>query len=103
AAFVAFTLKDDFMALGRRVMAEAQGEGAIVRGGGELRIKKAYDGHFWVDGRLNGAKVHFLIDSGATTTSISLDTARRVHIEPDDAFPVMVQTANGVVSARRGT
>jgi aspartyl protease family protein len=103
AAFVAFTLKDDFMALGSRVMAEARGEGAIVRVGGELRIKKAEDGHFWVDGRLNGARVHFLVDSGATTTSISLDTARRARIEPDDGFPVLVQTANGVVSARRGT
>jgi aspartyl protease family protein len=102
AAFVAFTLKDDFMALGNRVMAEARGEGQVVRVGSELRIRKSDDGHFWVDGRLNGEKVRFLVDSGATTTSISEHTARRVHIEPADGFPVMVETANGVVTARRG-
>jgi aspartyl protease family protein len=102
AAFVAFTLKDDFIALGHRVMAEARGEGQVVRVGSELRIRKSDDGHFWVDGRLNGEKVRFLVDSGATTTSISDRTARRAHIEPGDGFPVMVETANGIVNARRG-
>ncbi len=87
AAFVAFTLKDDFIALGKRVVAEAKGEGEIVRVGKEMRIRKSLDGHFWVNARLNGAKVHFLIDSGATVTSISADTARRAHIDSDDGFP----------------
>lgn len=102
AAFVAFTLKDDFMALGHRVMAEARGEGQMVRVGSELRIRKSDDGHFWVDGRLNGETVRFLVDSGATTTSISERTAQRAHVEAGDGFPVMVETANGVVTARRG-
>jgi aspartyl protease family protein len=102
AAFVAFTLKDDFIALGKRVMAEAGGEGQVVRVGQELRIRKSLDGHFWVTGRLNGEKVRFLIDSGATTTSISAQTAQRAHIELSDGFPVMVQTANGIVAAQRG-
>jgi aspartyl protease family protein len=102
AAFVAFTLKDDFIALGKRVMAEASGEGQVVRVGKELRIRKSFDGHFWVTGRLNGEKVRFLIDSGATTTSISVQTARRAHVAAGESFPVMVQTANGVVAAERG-
>ena len=101
AAFIAFTLKDDFIALGKRVMAEARGEGEVVRVGKEMRIRKSMDGHFWVDARLNGAKIHFLIDSGATVTSISADTARRAQIDPDNGFPVLVQTANGTVAARR--
>ena len=102
AAFMAFTLKDDFAALGRRIVAQANGEGEVVRVGKEMRIRKAEDGHFWVVGRLNGVKVHFLIDSGATTTSISADTARQAHVAEGDGFPVMVQTANGVVTAQRG-
>jgi aspartyl protease family protein len=101
AAFVAFTLKDDFIALGKRVVAEAGGEGEVVRVGKEMRIRKSLDGHFWVNARVNGAKVHFLIDSGATVTSISADTAHRANIESDSGFPVLVQTANGMVTARR--
>jgi aspartyl protease family protein len=101
AAFVAFTLKDDFVALGKRVVAEASGEGEVVRVGKEMRIRKSLDGHFWINARLNGAKVHFLVDSGATVTSISADTARRAHIEADNGFPVLVETANGTVTAHR--
>ena len=41
AAFVAFTLKDDFMALGKRVMDEARGDRAqIVQAGETLRITR---------------------------------------------------------------
>ena len=103
AAFVAFTLKDDFIALGKRVVDETRGGGTqIVQSSETLRIKQAYDGHFWVDAVVNDEKVRFLIDSGATTTSISTATARRAGIEPSKGFPALVRTANGVVSVERG-
>jgi aspartyl protease family protein len=101
AAFVAFTLKDDFMALGKRVLAESRGEGEVVAVGKELRIRKAMDGHFWVNGELNGHKVRFLVDSGATVTSISTQTARLAGIEQSGGIPALVQTANGVVPVQR--
>ena len=101
AAFVAFTLKDDFTALGRRVLSESRGEGEAVGSGGQLRIRKAMDGHFWVNAELNGRKVRFLVDSGATVTSISAATAQRAGIETG-GFPVIVSTANGNVRASRG-
>jgi aspartyl protease family protein len=46
--------------------------------------------------------VRFLIDSGATTTSLSDDVARRAGVTPSGGFPVLVQTANGVIRAERG-
>lgn len=101
AAFVAFTLKDDFTALGKRVLSESRGEGEVVAVGAELRIRKSMDGHFWVNGELNGHKVRFLVDSGATVTSISSDTARLADIEPVDGIPALVQTANGMVPVQR--
>ena len=100
AAFVAFALKDDFMALGKRVLAESRGEGQVVAVGKELRIRKSMDGHFWVNGELNGKKVRFLVDSGATVTSISSDTAALADIEPS-GLPAIVQTANGTVQVGR--
>ena len=101
AAFVAFTLKDDFMALGKRVLAESRGQGDVVAAGETLRIRKSMDGHFWVNGELNGHEVRFLVDSGATVTSISARTAAAADIATG-GFPVVVQTANGIVQARRG-
>ncbi|HEY0130021.1 MAG TPA: TIGR02281 family clan AA aspartic protease [Allosphingosinicella sp.] len=100
AFFVAFALKDDFMALGKRVVAESRGEGQVVAAGRELRIRKSMDGHFWVDAELNGKKVRFLVDSGATVTSISSDTAAMADIVPS-GLPAVVQTANGTVRVGR--
>ncbi|HEV2745818.1 MAG TPA: TIGR02281 family clan AA aspartic protease [Allosphingosinicella sp.] len=102
AAFVAFTLKDDFIELGQRVLDESRGEKMAVQTGATMRIKQSLDGHFWVDAQLNGEDVRFLIDSGATTTSISGDTARRAGIEPSRGLPALVQTANGTVAVQRG-
>lgn len=103
AAFVVFTLKDEFVALGNRVLLETRG-GVVAEQSvpGEVRVRQAPDGHFWVDAEVNGETVRFLIDSGATTTSISRDTARRVGIEPDGGLKAVVQTANGVVMVERG-
>ena len=102
AAFVAFTVKDEIAALGKRVWAEVRGEGQMVQAGEELRIRQSEDGHFWVDGSLNGEKVRFLVDSGATITSISADTARRANIEYGGGLPVLIETANGTITAARG-
>lgn len=102
AAFIAFTLRDDFAALGKRVMAEVRGESGVEQRGKAMRIRQDPDGHFWVNAQVNGQDVRFLVDSGATTTSISSETARRAGIEPSSAFPAIVQTANGTVAVQRG-
>jgi aspartyl protease family protein len=102
AAFVGFTLKDDFAALYRRVVDESGGGVQVVQQGQALRIRQSADGHFWVEAQLNGEPVRFLIDSGATTTSINGRTARRAGIEPRRGLPALVQTANGTVQVQRG-
>ena len=103
AAFVAFTVKDDLKALGGRVLAEIRGEDAtVVQAGETLRIKLGQDGHFSVDGIVNGEKIRFLVDSGATLTAISADAAERAGIKPSSSFPTLVQTANGMTSMKRG-
>lgn len=100
--FLVFTLKDDFRALGRRIAAEVRGEGNMVQSGRELRIRKSENGHFQVKAEVNGRPVEFMIDSGATVTSLSAATAQSAGVEESGAFPVVVDTANGTVSASRG-
>jgi aspartyl protease family protein len=101
AAFVIFTLKDEFAALGNRVLLETRGGVVEETKGGEIRIRQAQDGHFWITAEVNGEEVRFLVDSGATTTSMSSDTARRVGVAPGGGR-ALVQTANGVVAVQRG-
>jgi aspartyl protease family protein len=102
AAFVAFALKDDFFALGHRAMAELRGDNVVETRSGEIRIRRSEDGHFWIDGEIDGAEVRFLVDSGATVTTLSRDTARRAGIAPDGGFGVLVETANGTTIVDRG-
>ena len=102
AAFVVFTFKDEFLALGDRLLLAARGGAVEEVSASETRVRQAPDGHFWVEAQLNGEPVRFLIDSGATTTSISRETASRVGIEPAQGMPAIVQTANGRVTVERG-
>ena len=69
--------------------------------GKELRIPMSRDGHFWVRARVGGIERRMLIDSGATITALSVETAEAAGLAPDRApFPVILKTANGDVSAR---
>lgn len=72
--------------------------------GGEERIPLSRDGHFWARAKINGVERRMLIDSGATVTALSQQTAALVGVEPDKAaLPVMIRTANGTVTATTGT
>ena len=72
--------------------------------GDEVRIRISRDGHFWANVRVNGVERRMLIDSGATITALSDQTASAARIKRDsDLVPVMLRTANGVTSARPGT
>jgi aspartyl protease family protein len=102
AAFVAFQLKDDIAGFANQVLDERRAETTGVAVGANLEIAQSLDGHFWVNGRLNGEPVRFLVDSGATTTSISAETARRAGIEPSSGIPAIVRTANGTITVQRG-
>lgn len=68
--------------------------------GGETRIAMSRDGHFWLTGTLNGKPLRFLVDTGATVTAISEETAIGAEV-PSRKFPQMVRmkTANGEVQA----
>ncbi len=69
--------------------------------GDTVRITMSEDGHFWARVSLDGIERRMLVDSGATITALSDDTARRVGLEVGGGFPVIINTANGSVSAQR--
>jgi aspartyl protease family protein len=100
AGFVLFTFRDDFGWVIQRLRAEATG--APVEQDGEIRVPMAVDGHFWVDAQLNGEPVKFLVDSGATMTTIGRQTAQRAGVDINPAQDQTVRTGNGVIKVSRG-
>jgi aspartyl protease family protein len=69
--------------------------------GDEVRVRMSPDGHFWVRARIGAVERRMLVDSGATVTALSIATAGAAGLEVrDEAFPVLLRTANGTVAAR---
>ena len=101
---VGFSYQNEILAVWNRVSGEVTGANEQFIDGDMLRIRQSADGHFWVNATVNELPVRFLIDSGATTTAMTLQTARVAGIEISESpFPVILTTANGTVSAKRGT
>jgi aspartyl protease family protein len=72
--------------------------------GKEVRIRMAPDGHFWARVRIGGVERRMLIDSGATLTALSSGTAAAAGLKTNDQlFPVVLNTANGAITARTAT
>jgi aspartyl protease family protein len=95
AGFVVFSFRDDLGYVGQRLRAEATG--APIADQQEVRIPMAIDGHFWVDGLVNGRPVRFLVDSGASVTTIGRPTAKLAGLNVSEARDQEVQTGNGVI------
>jgi len=100
AGFVLFTFRDNLGWVAQRLKAEAVG--TPVEQGQETRIPMAIDGHFWVNAKLNGRDVKFLVDSGATTTTIDRGTARDAGVEVSSRRDQFVRTGNGVIRVASG-
>jgi aspartyl protease family protein len=72
--------------------------------GDEVRIPMAANGHFMANVTINGVRRRMLIDSGATVTALSPQTARQAGLQPDAGLlPVVLQTANGATKAQTTT
>jgi aspartyl protease family protein len=100
AGFILFTFRDNFGWVAQRLKAEAIG--TPVEQGRETRIPMAIDGHFWVNAKLNGKDVRFLVDSGATMTTIGRDTALAAGVAVSSERDQFVRTGNGIIRVSSG-
>ena len=100
AGFVLFTFRDNFGWVTQRLKSEALG--TPVQEGKQTRIPMAIDGHFWVDATLNGQKVKFLVDSGATTTTVGRDIAKKSGVAISAQRDRYVRTGNGIILVATG-
>lgn len=100
AGFVLFTFRDDLGYVAQRLRSEASGEPVVE--GQQVRIPMAIDGHFWVEGSLNGVPVKFLVDSGATMTTIGRDTAAAAGVLVSANRNQVVRTGNGMLRVSTG-
>jgi len=67
-------------------------------GSGIVTIARSYDQHFYVEGAINGHKVTFMVDTGATLTSVGEELAAGIGLER--GVSAKFQTAAGSVLGR---
>lgn len=72
--------------------------------GQETVVSMRADGHFWVKAQLNGEPVDFLIDTGATYTTVPESVAQTTGLAAsENGDGRLLDTANGTVVARMAT
>jgi len=57
---------------------------------GEVRLDREPNGHFYADVEINGAKVHALVDTGATGIALSREDARSAGVATSIGMPNVV-------------
>lgn len=100
--FAIFSYRYEFSVVWQRIKSDLSGMANQKTVGKTIQIMRGDNGHFSVTALVNGRKVNFMIDSGATITSINSDTAKAANINISaNSFPVMIETANGKIMGSR--
>ena len=83
-----------------RVMEELGPPTARTGPGGAVVIRRRYGGEFIVPGKVDGAQISFVFDTGATSIVLTAEDAAAAGLKfaPED-FAVPVTTANGATTA----
>ncbi|MCK7611135.1 retropepsin-like aspartic protease family protein [Roseibium sediminicola] len=91
-----YTYRTDIVQAGYRVLGALAPGLAVSQPDGTILIVRDAGGHFVVDGRTNGTRTQFLLDTGASAVVLTFDDALRAGLrEQDLSFTVPVSTANG--------
>jgi len=70
----------------------------IITNGNKFEIQKSSNGHFYLTVKINKKSVLFMVDTGASQTTLSLKDANRIGINIGNLkFNTPYSTANGVI------
>jgi aspartyl protease family protein len=77
-------------------------DNAAPAGGRSLSISPDGRGHFQTDGRINGQRIGFMVDTGASTIALNETSAAQFGLRPSRGdYNATVTTANGTLKAAR--
>jgi clan AA aspartic protease (TIGR02281 family) len=87
---------EDFRALISTFVAATPPPAPSFSGDGSMTIRRHDNGHFYVPGTVSDIPVTFMLDTGASVTSITAEIARQAGVH--NCKEIQVQTANGTAS-----
>jgi aspartyl protease family protein len=75
---------------------------AAPTGGRSLAISRDGRGHFQTEGRIEGQRIGFMVDTGASVVALNETSAARFGLRPSRSeYNATVSTANGTIKAAR--
>jgi aspartyl protease family protein len=75
---------------------------AAPSGNRNLSIPRDVRGHFLTEGRIDGQRIAFMVDTGASVVALNESSAARFGLRPSRGdYNAMVTTANGTIKAAR--
>ena len=102
ALILGYSYRHDFSDAWQRVSGELNPAKPISKSSSEVTLRRASDGHFYVEASINGTDMRLLADTGASVVALSVADAESAGIDVDQLdFSLRVSTANGQAVAAR--
>jgi aspartyl protease family protein len=99
---IGVAFKDELLSVPQRLAETFGGGDPVARASGELVVPRSEGGAFVVIGEVNGQRVRFIVDTGASETVLSPDDARRAGVDTAAlTYDRLSETANGVGRSAR--
>jgi aspartyl protease family protein len=93
--FVGYSYRYDLQDAWYRVYANLV-PGTAIQNDSEIIILADRSGHFFIVAEMEGVAIKFLIDTGATTVSLTWEDAMRLGMKPEQlSYTMKTETANG--------
>ncbi len=92
-----YSYRYEFYDFKNRILGEINPSAARINEEGQISINISRDGHFYMDVKVNGAMVKFMVDTGASDITLNLNDAKNAGIDVENLnFNKRYQTANGI-------
>jgi aspartyl protease family protein len=93
-----FSFKDDATFIGKRFLGALAPTQGMEHADGTISFPAGPDGHFYIQALVNGGRVTFMVDTGASDIVLTPKDASRVGIDSGQLdFDQVAETANGLV------
>tara|TARA_Y100000590_G_scaffold464389_1_gene633714 strand:- start:1092 stop:1820 length:729 start_codon:yes stop_codon:yes gene_type:complete len=97
---IGYTMQNELKEIPKRIISEIFPNQPFSISEQEIILSTDERGHFNVIGKVNGKRIKFLIDTGATGIVLSSRHARRIGINVDALnYDIPMQTANGITKS----
>jgi aspartyl protease family protein len=93
-----YAFKNDAAFIGQRIIGALSPTQGTTHDDGTISFPAGPDGHYHIQALVNGGRVTFMVDTGASDIVLTPADARRIGIDPATLeFDQFAETANGTV------